>query len=137
MIAGVWQAAKAREQEVLDEPAVLVAMRQMEMVWEHVKTSFDVPLVGMLGKAFYWQRLVDAGELANAHELVRRLKLEPEWVSEGMRMTRLAPDIVQAILDGRQPRYLNLHAMRGRQVDVPAEWQAQRVLFGFAMANPE
>ena len=41
-------------------------------------------------------------------------------------------DIVQAILDGRQPRHLNLHAVRGRQAEVPVDWQEQRVLFGFA-----
>jgi hypothetical protein len=48
-----------------------------------------------------------------------------------LRMTRLAPDIIQAILEGRQPRHLNLHAVRGRQVEVPLDWDAQRVLFGF------
>ncbi len=100
-----------------------------------IKSSFDLPLVRTLGKAFYWQRLIDSGEVANAHELARRLKLEPGWVSEVMRMTLLAPDIVKAILDGRQPRHLNLHTMRGRQVEVPVEWKEQRLLFGFVYAE--
>ena len=38
-------------------------------------------------------------------------------------MTRLAPDIVRAILDGRQPRHLNLQALRGRQEEVPLDWE--------------
>jgi hypothetical protein len=46
-------------------------------------------------------------------------------------MTMLAPDIIRAILDGRQPRHLNLHAVRGRQAEVPVDWQDQRRLFGF------
>lgn len=46
-------------------------------------------------------------------------------------MTRLAPDIIQAIVEGRQPRHLNLHAVRGRQAEVPLDWQAQRRPFGF------
>ena len=50
---------------------------------------------------------------------------------EVLGMTRLAPDIIRAILDGRQPRHLNLHAMRGRQGEVPVDWDEQRV-FGFA-----
>ena len=49
-------------------------------------------------------------------------------------MTRLAPDIIRAILDGRQPRHLNLHAMRGRQGDVPLDWEEQRGVFGFSVA---
>ena len=50
-------------------------------------------------------------------------------------MTRLAPDIIKANLDGRQPRHLNLHAMRGRQGEVPLDWGEQRGMFGFAVAG--
>ena len=82
-------------------------------------SSLDLPLIRTLGKAFYWQRLLDTGEAPNAVELARRFKLDPGWVSEVLRMTRLAPDIIRAILDGRQPRHLNLHAARGRQIEVP------------------
>lgn len=101
-----------------------------------VKTSVDLPMIRTLGKAYYWQRLLDAGEIENATELARRFRLEPGWVAEVLRMTRLAPDIVQAIVEGRQPRHLNLHAVRGRQAEVPLDWQAQRVLFGFAPGAP-
>ena len=94
-------------------------------------SSFDLLLIRTLGKAFYWQRLIDTGAAANANELARRFKLDPGWVSEVLRMTRLAPDIIRAILDGRQPRHLNLHAVRGRQAEVPLDWDAQRKLFGF------
>ena len=71
-------------------------------------SSFDLPLIRTIGKAFYWQKVIDAGEVANATELARRFKLEPGWVSEVLRMTRLAPDIIRSGLDGRQPRHLNL-----------------------------
>ena len=98
-------------------------------------SSFDLPLLRTLGKAFYWQRMIDTGEVANASELARNLKLEVGWVCEVLRMTRLAPDIIRAILDGRQPRHLNLHAMRGRQGDVPLDWEEQRGVFGFAAAG--
>ena len=47
-------------------------------------------------------------------------------------MTRLAPpDIIRAILDGRQPRHLNLQALRGRQAAIPLDWDEQRRLFEF------
>lgn len=94
-------------------------------------STFDLPLIRTIGKAFYWQRMIDTGEVANATELARRFRLEPGWISEVLRMTRLAPDIIRAVLDGRQPRHLNLHALRGRQAVVPLDWQEQRQLFGF------
>jgi hypothetical protein len=94
-------------------------------------SSFDLPLIRTLGKAFYWQKLIETGEAANASELARRFKLEAGWVSEVLRMTQLAPDIVRAILEGQQPRHLNLHAMRGRQAEVPLDWNEQRVVFEF------
>jgi hypothetical protein len=52
-------------------------------------------------------------------------------VSEVLRMTLLAPEIVQAILEGQQPRQLNLHVVRGRQDSLPVAWDEQRVLLGF------
>ena len=94
-------------------------------------SSFDLPLIRTLAKAFYWQRLIESGEVANASELARRFKVEVGWVCEVLRMTRLAPDIIRTIVDGRQPRHLNLHAVRGRQAEVPLDWNEQRRLFGF------
>ena len=101
-----------------------------------VKSSFDLPMIRTLGKAYYWQKLLDTGKVATVTELARQLRLETGWVAEVLRLTRLAPDIVQAILEGRQPRNLNLHAVRGRQAEVPVDWQEQRTLFGFK-ATPE
>ncbi len=65
--------------------------------------------------------MIDTGEVANASELARHFKLEAGWVCEVLRMSRLAPDIIRAVLDGRQPRHLNLHALRGRQAEIPLE----------------
>lgn len=93
--------------------------------------SFDLPLIRTLGKAFYWQKLLDSGEVATITALAHQLNLEPGWVAEVLRMTRLAPDIVQAVLSGTQPRHLNLHALRGRQSMVSQDWSEQRRLFGF------
>ncbi|MCS6765965.1 MAG: site-specific recombinase resolvase [Candidatus Protistobacter heckmanni] len=83
-----------------------------------------------LGKAFYWKRLIDEGVYPTTADLARALKLEPGWAAEALRMTMLAPDIVEAIFEGRQPRHLNLHALRGRQDLLPRDWAEQRRLLG-------
>ena len=92
----------------------------------------DLPMIKMLGKAFYWQRLLDDGRYPTANDLARSLKLEPGWVAEVLRLTTLAPDIIESVLEGRQPRDLNLHTLRGRRDQLPRDWQEQRKALGFA-----
>ena len=92
----------------------------------------DLPMIRMLGKAFYWQRLLDDGRYPTANDLARSLKLEPGWVAEVLRLTTLAPDIIESVLDGRQPRDLNLHTLRGRRDQLPRDWGEQRKALGFA-----
>ena len=91
----------------------------------------DLPMIRMLGKAFYWQRLLDEGRYPTANDLARSLKLEPGWVAEVLRLTTLAPDIIESVLDGRQPRDLNLHTLRGRRDQLPRDWGEQRKALGF------
>lgn len=93
--------------------------------------GLDEPMIKTLAKAFYWQRLLDEGRYATIHDLSRGLKLDPGWAAEVLRLTLLAPDIVTAILEGRQPRHLNLHLLRGRSREIPRDWTGQRRLFGF------
>jgi len=96
--------------------------------------GLDAPMIKTLGKAFYWKRLLEEGRYPTTTDLARALKLEPGWVAEVLRMTMLAPDIVEAIFEGRQPRHLNLHTLRGRQDLLPRDWGEQRRLLGFPSA---
>jgi hypothetical protein len=93
-------------------------------------TSFDLPMIRTLGRAFYWQQMLDAGIFHDAADIAKRFKLDRAWASEILRMTRLAPDIVAAIVDGRQPRHLNLQAVRR---GIPIDWEEQRRVLGFAV----
>ena len=93
--------------------------------------GLDIPMIKTLGKAFYWQRLLDEGKYATTTDLARALKLETGWVAEVLRMVNLAPDIVEAILEGTQPRHLNLHTIRGRQESLPRQWEGQKKMFAF------
>ena len=91
----------------------------------------DEPMIKTLGKAFYWQRLLDEGQYATISALAQGLKLEIGWVAEVLRLTMLAPDIIETILEGRQPRQLNLHTLRGRGEPLPRDWAEQRQVLGF------
>lgn len=96
--------------------------------------GLDASMIKTLGKAFYWKRLLEEGRYPTTTDLARALKLEPGWVAEVLRLTLLAPDIVEAILDGRQPRHLNLQTLRGRHDSLPRDWAEQRRLLGFPSA---
>lgn len=93
--------------------------------------GMDIPMIKTLGKAFYWQRLLDEGKYATATDLARAFKLEPGWVAEVLRMAHLAPDIIEAILDGSQPRHLNLQTIRGRHEPLPCDWVEQKKMLAF------
>ena len=93
--------------------------------------GMDIPMIKTLGKAFYWQRLLDEGKYATATDLARAFKLEPGWVAEVLRMANLAPEIIEAILDGSQPRHLNLQTIRGRHEPLPRDWEEQKKMLAF------
>ena len=71
-------------------------------------TRADPALVKALARAFRYQRLLDEGRYASISEMADAEKIERGYLGSLLRLTLLAPDIVEAILDGRQPATLNL-----------------------------
>jgi hypothetical protein len=62
----------------------------------------DNTLVKALARAFRWNRMLDSGEYATIAELAEREGIAPSYMTRVLRLTLLAPDIVEAILDGKQ-----------------------------------
>ena len=60
-------------------------------------------MVKALARAFRWRKMLDTGVHATLEELGRAKSVNGTYVSRILRLTLLAPDIVRAILDGRQP----------------------------------
>ncbi len=82
----------------------------------------DITLVKALARAFRWKRMLESGEFATITELAERECLTLSFVTRVLRLTQLAPDMVEAILDGRQGSRLTLaKAMES----FPAEWEKQ------------
>jgi len=73
-------------------------------------------------RAFRWRRMMEAGRFATLNELAAAEKINSSYVSRLLRMTLLAPDIVEAILDGRQPEAMTLP---GLVAAVEVEWNTQ------------
>lgn len=84
----------------------------------------DDALVKALARAFRWKRMLDSGQFATIAELAAREGIAPSYITRVLRLTLLAPDIVEAILDGTQGPEVTLVRVLE---PFPAEWQMQRV----------
>jgi hypothetical protein len=62
----------------------------------------DNTLVKALARAFRWKRMLESGEFATIAELAQHEGIAPSYMTRVLRLTLLAPDIVEAILDGKQ-----------------------------------
>ena len=67
------------------------------------------------GAAHRWKRMLDEGRYRSAGEIADAEKVTRSFVNRLLRLTLLAPDIVEAILDGRQPKTLQLEDLCGRR----------------------
>ena len=63
----------------------------------------DNAMVKALARAFRWRQVLDTGVYATLEELAKAKGVHATYVSRVLRLTLLAPEIVEAILDGRQP----------------------------------
>lgn len=68
----------------------------------------DNTLVKALARSFRWKRMLEAGEFMSISELAEREGIAFTYMARVLRLTLLAPDIVEAILDGRQGQEVTL-----------------------------
>ncbi len=87
-------------------------------------------LVKALARAFRYQRLLDEGRYSSISEMAGAEKIERGYLGTLLRLTLLAPDIIEAVLDGRQPDRMDLPTLMD---PFPLEWIRQRA----ALNGPE
>jgi hypothetical protein len=90
-------------------------------VWEPSEPLVDRALVRALARAFRWQKLLDEGVYGTLIDLARAERVSQSHVSRILRLTLLAPRVVEAILDGRQPTALKLDDLLE---GFPVEWHS-------------
>ena len=86
-------------------------------------SAADTTLVKALARAFRWRRMMETGRYGTINELAAAEKINRSYVSRLLRLTLLAPDIVEAILDGRQLEGMTLP---GLMEFFPVDWGRQR-----------
>jgi hypothetical protein len=95
------------------------------------KPRRDDTLVKALVRAHRWRRRIESGKARSITDLAEHEGVTVAYVCRVLPLTCLAPEIVEAILDGRQPKGLRLAEMLGNG---PLVWEEQLRAFGFHLA---
>ena len=83
----------------------------------------DDAMIKAIARAFRWRHMLESGEYATIREIATAEKINETYVGRVLRLTLLAPDIVETILDGRQLPELQLAHLLRR---FPVGWAAQK-----------
>lgn len=89
--------------------------------------TIDNAIFKAIAQAFRWQKLLENGTCGCLDEIARAEEIGSAFMSRVIRLALPAPDIVEAILAGRQPASLTL---RDLMLPFPVEWAGQRSQFG-------
>lgn len=95
------------------------------------KPAVQESLVIALARAHRWKALLESGRFRAIAELARAIKLDNSYVARLLNLTLLAPDIIQAILEGHEPSGLSLEKLTK---NLPLDWVEQRKALGFPSA---
>ena len=90
------------------------------------RATIDNTMVKAIARAFRWQAMLENGTYGCLDEIGKAEKIAPSFVSRVIRLALLAPDIVDAILEGKQPASLTLRDLMG---PFPVAWDRQREFF--------
>ena len=105
---------------------VVPPANHLDVLKDHARLP-DTKLVEGLARAFYWQRLIDEGVVKSGVEIALQEGLDQATVNESMRLTLIAPEIIDSILKGTHPHGLTLQWLSTNTI--PCLWNEQREKF--------
>ena len=100
--------------------------------WAPAKPRPDETLIRVLARAHRWKRMLEEGRYRSAAEIAETEKVTRSFVNRLLRLTLLAPDLQEAIFEGRQPKGMQLEELTGR---LPSAWDKQRQLLTTTFAR--
>ena len=90
--------------------------------WVSPRTRIDSTMIKAIARGFRWRKLLETGVYGTIEEIAAQEKINSSYVSRVLRMTLLAPDIVESVLDGRQPTKVTLALLMR---PFPVAWEEQ------------
>jgi site-specific DNA recombinase len=95
---------------------------------EEIKRRPSPSLIKAIARAHDWYEQIIAGRMTGRRSIEKATGVDERYVAQILHAAFLAPDIVDAILDGQQPVDLTMEKLRKRP---PADWGEQRTRLGF------
>ena len=87
-----------------------------------VLTRADPAVVKALARAFRYQRMLDEGHYASITEMAEAERLDRGYMGRLLQLTLLAPNVVEAVLDGQCSEQFDLlHVLKS----LPGKWEQQ------------
>jgi hypothetical protein len=107
--------------------------REMRMLVENAteRTATDPSLLRIIARAQDIQGRLGENTQLTVHDIAREERVTAAYLYTLLRLPWLAPDIVTAIVNGRQPQHLNAKTLMRKASRLPADWAEQRALLGF------
>jgi hypothetical protein len=90
--------------------------------WIPHAARIDSTLVKAIVRAHRWRDMLESGRYATVRDLAKAESINESYLSRVLRLTLLAPDIIQAILEGQQSIDLELDSLLG---PIPTDWEQQ------------
>lgn len=90
--------------------------------WAPPCARVDNTMVKAIARGFRWRKLLETGVHNTVEDIARTEKISSSYVSRILRLTLLAPAIVEVILDGRQEPEMTLATL---MKPFPVEWERQ------------
>jgi len=121
-------------------PMLIRRMRGRKVIIAPKALDGDVPdspgtvqtaIVQALARASSWAEVLESGEVKSISDLAMNLDVDNSYVARILKLSTLAPDIVEAILNGEEPTGLSLAKLTKT---FPTDWDEQRAMFGFTSA---
>ncbi len=121
-------------------PMTIRRMRGRKVIIAPKALDGDIPdspgtvqtaIVQALARAFSWAEVLESGQVSSISDLAMNLDVDNSYVARILKLATLAPDIVEAILNGEEPPGLSLAKLTKT---FPTDWDEQRAMFGFTSA---
>lgn len=88
--------------------------------------TIDNTMIKAIARAFRWQKLLENGTYSCIDDIAKAERICASFVGKVFRLSLLAPDIIEMILEGNQKVELTLKDL---MVPFPMEWMRQRSIW--------
>jgi hypothetical protein len=91
-----------------------------------ITRRIDNAMIKAIARAFRWREMLESGNHATIAEIAAAENINGSYVSRVLRLSLFAPDLIEAVLNGRQPSGVQLERLLR---SFPVEWPLQRETF--------